>query len=221
MPITNVAKHAGFTIIELLVALSINILLFTALLTVFTANVSHYSKSLNIDTLNQQLQSALLIMSSDIRRAGYWANAQNDAGTDQNNNPFMTATTDIQTSGACILFTYDDNSNGTLPSISASYDDERYGYRLNGGILQARPPGALFSCAAGASNWENITNSSVLTITALTFTLNTQTLSTGSGTKSIAIRSVDISITGQLVNDTTITKTLTEHVRVRNDKFIP
>ena len=66
-----------------------------------------------------------------------------------------------------------------------------------------------------------MTNSNVINITALTFTLNTTTLTTGPGTRGVAIRSVDITLTGRLVNDATVTKTLTQHIRIRNDKFIP
>ncbi|MDR3476517.1 MAG: prepilin-type N-terminal cleavage/methylation domain-containing protein [Gammaproteobacteria bacterium] len=215
-------KQSGFTLPELVIALVVNIIVLAALVSIFVTNLQHYRKVINTNRLNQQLQTAMDIMSSDIRRAGFWSNASNDLNLDQNNNPFMTSTTDISvTGGNCILFTYDHNQNGALPSISASSDDERYGYRLNGQTLQSRPWGASFACNAAASAWENITDPNVLLITNLTFTLNTQTILTGPGTAGITIRSVDISMTGTLANDTTTTKTITEHVRIRNDKFIP
>ena len=213
--------HFGFTLIELIIAMGLSALLFTALLAIFISNLTHYNKVISTNHLNQQLQTTLQLMANDIRRAGYWANAKNDIGLDQNNNPFMTSSTDVSVNNTnnCILFTYDHGKNGTLPSISNSIDDDRYGFQLSNQTVQARPPGATFVCSA--SDWENVTDPGIVKITALTFTLTTQTLTTGPGTQGIKMRSVDISITGQLASDSTVSNTLTQHVRIRNDKFIP
>lgn len=206
-----------------MVVLAINTVLFAGLIAIFIANVDHYTNVVDINRLNQQLQSTLDLMSDEIKRAGYSATASNDVGLDQNTNPFMTATTDISVNAAnnCILFTYDHSGDGALPSISSSYDDERYGFRLTNQAVQGRPPGASFSCAASASAWENLTDTNYVTISNLTFTLTQNTVTTGPGTRGITMRSVDITITGALVSNPSITKTLTQHVRVRNDKFIP
>ncbi len=214
---------AGFTLVEMMTALVINAILFTALMGVFIANINHYNKTINTSRLYQELEMSLQLMSNDIRRAGYWANAANDIGTGLNNNPYVVSGVDISVNGSnnCILLAYDKNSDGSLPAISSAYDDERYGFRLSGNAVQTRPPGATFSCTASSSAWENMTDPNVVKITALTFTLNTSTYSTGPGPAAITMRSVDISITGQLANDATITKTLTQHVRIRNDKYIP
>jgi prepilin peptidase dependent protein B len=211
----------GFTFTELMVALTLNAILFVALIGIFIANISHYKKTMNENRLNLQLESALIFMANDIRRAGYWANSSGDIGTAQNNNPFMVSgSTDITVSGGnCILFTYDHGSTGALPAISSSSDDYRYGFKLSNNAIQARPQGAGFTC--GSTDWENITDTKVVTITALSFNLNTSSVVIGPGTRGINIRSVDISVTGQLASDATVTKTLSEHVRIRNDKFIP
>lgn len=217
------SKQTGFTLVELVIALGLNLVVVVALLGIFIANLNHYRSVLNANMLYQQLQTAMDIMTSDIRRAGYWANASNDAHLDQNNNPFMASGLDVSVpaGNTCILFSYDHNNNGTLPSIGSGSDDERYGYRLSGTAIQTRPWGASFSCAAAASAWENMTDTNIVNVTALTFTLTTQTINTGPGTAGITLRSVDISLTGRLVSDSTVTKTLTQHVRIRNDKFIP
>lgn len=223
LTISKFSRSAGLSLIELMIALAINGVLFTALMAVFIANINHYHQSLNNSRLNQELQTALGIMAADISRAGYWGNAHNDIGTHQNNNPFQASGADVTVSGSndCILFTYDYNGNGTLPTIASGNEDERYGFRVNNQTLQARPPGATFSCSAPSSDWENMTNPNVIHITNLGFTLTTTSITTGPGTKGIALRSVDITLTGQLANDATVTKTLTQHVRIRNDKFIP
>jgi len=213
-------RNAGFTLVEILIALVINILLLLALTSLFSSAVNHYNKISNVNLLNQQLQAAMQVMVNDIRRAGYWGNAQNDVGTHTNNNPFQVAATDVTVTGSCILFSYDYNSDGSIPTITSASDDERYGFRLNSSILQARPRGATFDCAAAASAWENVSNPTIITITGLTFTLNSTTVPSGAVSNSLRIRSVDISLTGQLATDATVTKTLTQHVRLRNDKFV-
>lgn len=213
-------KDAGFTLIEIMIALMINAFLFAGLITIFIVNLDHYQRMLDMSQLNEQLQAAMQVMTNDIRRAGYWSNAQNDIGTNQNNNPFMASGLDLSISGSnCILFSYDHSKNGLLPTISASYDDERYGFRLNGGAVQMRPPGAAFDCSASATTWENVTEPLIITITNLGFTLNQQSLPLNNA--SLLVRSVDINLTGKLVSDPTIIKTLTMHVRIRNDKFVP
>lgn len=219
----KLTNHHGFTLTELLVALVLNAFLLIGLVSIFTSNLNHYRTSISVDRLNGQLEAAMLLMTDDIRRAGYWSNATNDIGTDQNNNPFMTSSTNISVnnSGNCILFTYDKNQNGSLPSISSSYDDERYGFRLRSQAIQARPPGASFSCTASTNAWENITDSNIIEITALNFTLTKTTLTVGPDTQGIVSRSVDITLTGRLSSDHSITRTLTQHVRIRNDKFTP
>lgn len=211
----------GFSLVELLTALAINAILFAGLITIFLSNIDHHRQTINGNRLNQQLQTAMAIMSNEIRRAGYWANAQNDIGSTTNNNPFVASGVDITVNGSgnCILFAYDHDDDGSLPAISASIDDERYGFRISGNALQARPPGASFSCTAAADAWENITDTNIIQVTALSFTLNTTSIAVGPGNKNLVIRSVDISLTGRLTSDTSVTKTVTKHVRVMNDKF--
>jgi prepilin peptidase dependent protein B len=215
-------KNNGFTFIELMIALVVNLVLFGGLITIFLSNINHYRTDINTNRLNQQLQTIMLMMTNEIRRAGYWANAQNDLGSAVNNNTFMATANDITVNAGnnCILFTYDSNSNGSLPAIAANTDDERYGFRLNGQTLQTRTFGAPYDCTTAAGNWDNITDSNIIQITNLTFTLNQNTITTGPGNKGITQRSVDISMTGQLTSNTAITKTITKHVRIMNDKFI-
>jgi prepilin peptidase dependent protein B len=214
-------RSQGYTFTELMIAVVLNAFLLSALIAIFASNLQHYRRTLAANQLNEQLQSAMKLMTDSIRRAGYWANARNDVNTNQNNNPFMAAGLDVSvTGGSCILFSYDRDNNGSLASISSGTNDERYGYRLTSQAIQARPPGAAFACNAAASAWENITDPNIINITALSFTLNQTTL-TIVGTTALVVRSVDISITGQLVSDSSVTKTITQHVRIRNDKFVP
>jgi prepilin peptidase dependent protein B len=220
--LTMPQKQSGLTLPEILIALTLNVLIFTALISIFIGNLKHHRDSLNATRLTQNLQSVLNVMGDDIVRAGYWANARTDIGTNLNNNPFMASGVDLAiTGGNCILFAYDHDSNGSLPSISSASDDERYGFRLVNQAIQARPPGATFACNAANNAWENMTDTNLMQITNLTFTLTSTTIATGPGSRSLLMRVIDISVTGQLTSNTSITRTLTKRIKIRNDKFIP
>lgn len=215
--------NSGITLIELLIALTINVILLAGVINVISLAVGHENKLSDQNQLNQQLQTVMQLMANDIRRAGYWANARTDLATGKNTNPFMATTTNLQVNSTndCILFTYDAANNGSLPAISNTGDDDRYGYRLVGAILQARPPGATFSCTAPATEWENLLDPTRIKITNFTVTLSQHLVPNNAPAAKLAMRSVDISITGQLINDATVTKTLSQHIRVRNDQLLP
>lgn len=212
--------RAGFSLVELLVAMAINILIVLALVDIFSSNIKNYNLVVNADTLKQQMQLAMQTMSNDIRRAGYWGNAKSAINAKANINPFMSGTTDVDVSaGNCILFSYDYNSDGNLPSISSTEDDERYGFRLVNQTLQSRPPGAAFSCTAATTAWDNMTNPNIMQISNLSFALSTVTVPVGATSALTHLRTITITMTGNLVQDSSVTITMTQVVRIRNDKF--
>ena len=205
-----------------MVGLAIGTIVLGAAVTIFLTASKHSRDTINSARLNQELQTAVQMMSEDIRRAGYWGQAITGIDSGSNDNPFMTTATDItiNASNNCILLTYDRDSDGVLPNIGTGTDDERYGYRLSNQALQSRPTGASFSCTAAASDWENITDPNVVQITAFTVT-NNQSSVPIDAVSNLILRRIDISVTGQLTTDTSYSKTLVNSIRVRNDKFVP
>lgn len=218
--------NQGYTFIELMVALVISAGLLTGLLAMYSTNVKHSSSALHASRLHEELQASMSTMANDIRRAGYSANASNDLATGSNNNPFMASGTDVTiVGGNCITFAYDQDKDGSLPTIGTAGDDERYAYRLSNQAIQTRISNSEFSCTAPSTSWEDITDPSIVSITALAFTKTERTVELNadvtSNTAEMRLRSVDISLTGQLVSDASVTETLSHRVRIRNDKFAP
>lgn len=212
-------RHYGVTLIEMLVALVVGSLVLASLISFYVFIAQHSKRSLEITRLDQELYLAMDVMSHDVRRAGYWANAQNDIGTGTLTNPFMQTDTDLQVSSSndCILFSYDKNSDGTLPALGAA-NDERYGFRLSGNVIQYRIVSGSFACDS-ASGWEDLTDPNIINVTNLSFTVNTDRLSLGGG-DFLDKRNVTISLTASLTNDANITRTLSRQITVRNSKFI-
>jgi type IV pilus assembly protein PilW len=134
----------------------------------------------------------------------------------------------------------------TPPAVD---NDERLGFMLSGVILKMRKYGATNEDCSNGSEWETISEPEV-EITGLTFTLaesplNVTAMSDGTGDANgnglcdtgetcntctrdgtapdpacLYVRKVTISLSARLRDDNTVTQTITEQVRVRNDKFL-
>ncbi len=212
------STQTGYSLIELMISITLGLFITSGSIVVLVNTMRNSHESLKLVRLNYDMQTAMNLMINDIRRAGYWSNAVNDMDSGANNNPFMQAGTDISISAGnnCILLTYDDDKNGTLPAVNTAGGDKRYGYRLSGQILQTRPVTADFDCTATTNTWDDLTDG-IITNFSVT---ETDTVAPITGTAStVTIRYITVTMTGQLDDDPVITRTLTQTVRVRNDKL--
>ncbi|MCD6048078.1 MAG: hypothetical protein K0S08_1725 [Gammaproteobacteria bacterium] len=214
----------GFTLIELLVVLVITGILLSSLISAYLSIAQKDRAAMDTMRLDRSLHATMSLMASDISRAGFWANASSGVKTGTNNNPFMTNSVTINSTNDCILLTYDRDGDGSLPSTGTGNDDERYGFRLMNDAIQGRPSGATFDCTASASAWENITDPDTIRITQLNFSQANNAVDidgVATGTATIAVRTITITITGQLVSNPSVSKTLTDTVKIRNNKYAP
>lgn len=212
-------QQRGFTMVELLMGLGVGIFLLGSGIYLYSVLMSSFYSLLASNRLELQMTSAMNSMVTNIRRAGYYASAVGNIAQGSNTNPFMASAVDLQTpSSSCILFAYDADVNSALPATNSTTSDERFGYRLSGTVVQGRPlTDSAFSCSSGV--WENLTDPNLIQITNLTFTISPTVVTLNAIGNTLVIRNVTISITGRLANDATVTRTMTETVRVRNDKF--
>jgi prepilin peptidase dependent protein B len=250
-------KQAGFTLIEIMIALLIGLIIVGATISIYITTVGSSSSTINSVRLNHDLESVMTLMLNDIKRSGYWGGATTDA--DSRNNPFTSETTNetnIQirnlaapttalTTGNCILYTYDTNSNGVVDS------NEYYGFRLNGNTINMRLSGSAndpADCTDG--NWHEFVDGNKLKITALQFSflpfaaappfpalpatsrclnvttdISTDTNPTActgaaSGNNLAEKRVVNIRLSGTLTSDPTVIKSLSGTVEVRNNRVL-
>ncbi|MEM4724522.1 MAG: prepilin-type N-terminal cleavage/methylation domain-containing protein [Candidatus Hadarchaeum sp.] len=212
------SSNKGFTLTELLVAMVVGLFIVGGTLAIYATTVSANAGFIRTARLNQELRAAVDLISRDIRRAGYRHDAQNDClgvgyvAYNTNCTAFNAIT--ITASGSQIEFAYDETS-GNAGVID---NGESHGYRLSGGVIQSK--------VHDGSNyvWQDVTDGSNIVVTSLLFTPNTQTIDldgAGPGTASINIRTIAISISGRLAADSSVTRQLTEIVRLRNDAFTP
>lgn len=227
-------KHNGFSLVELMIAITLGLVIVTGVLSLFLSAVRSNSDNLKATRLHQELRTAMAVMVRDIRRAGAWARAADSVVTPAA-NPFTDTanTTDLTindatatVTGNCITYTYDTPPPPPSPPINPPTppnglidNDEYYGFRLSSSAVQMRTGGASagsHGCTAGS--WEGLTDPDTTTITALTFTRRETPVALGGGGNRI-IRDVTITLTGVSATDATVSRTLIENVRIPNDRY--
>jgi prepilin peptidase dependent protein B len=268
----KMTNQRGFTLTEIIIAVAIGLVVTSGVIGVFLAVSGSSTDTLKRSKLNGQVTGAIEVMANDIKRAGFWGAMGIDESVTPDINPFnqLNSTTlevrsvasdalvpvsDYVTGGAnnggdCIVYTYDANEDGLLEAAADNTDI--VGFRLESGVIQMRLNGDATvathnSCADASGNWQNLTDSNLISITELTFQLGNsvcinnaepdgidtdtangiddaaeadcyqQPPTVGDGQNTVEIREVRITITGVLIGDPLTSITLTEDVLIRNN----
>lgn len=230
----------GFSLVELMIAVTIGLLLLAAVSQVYVNTVNTSSDTLKAARVNQALRAAMDVMVRDIQRAGYNFSTTSSTGAVTNPNPFMaganalkiSGSTADDASGSCITYTYDRDNNTTVD------DTEKMAFYLSNNAILMRNGGSGNSDSCSPGSAEGITDSNEVTITALNFALTTHCINTAvapasstnyantdctvntpaAGNALIKPRQITISITGQPAkNGAAMQRTITDTVHVRND----
>lgn len=236
-------NQKAFTLIELMIAILIGALVIGATLTIYVTTIRGSSNTLKLTRLNQDLGVTMLIMTNDIRRAGYWGGAI--VGANLTLNPFSdVAVRDIgdavignptvaPVTGNCITYAYDadayDDPAYDPDADSATPDaDEYFGFRLNNGAVQIKTSGTTSTdaqCDDGV--WVNLTDPDEINVTELTFTLSAENSATNSTGNIVVARQVSVRIEAELVSDADINTQLEDEnavndvVKIRNNLIVP
>lgn len=187
--------QTGLTLIELMIALVLGVLVSAGVITVFITNVKSTTENIKMVHLNQELRSVMNFISGEIKRAGYSANS------DEN---YMSAW-DTSTAN-CVIYSYDQNADGSVYAAGT----DRLGFRLSGNVISWGQ--SITSCTAPVLNWQPLTDIGTANITALNITPNPIVAGT------VTINQIEVSIVGETsLNPDTVTRTITEIIRVRNE----
>lgn len=226
MLITMHSRQHGYSLIELMLTLTLGMIVVGGALAMYMSTFSANSSALKIARLNSELRSAMAFVTRDLKRAGYWNGA--DAAVQNNtlqNNPFFTTdpVTRVSTNTAndspavtyeCILFSYDLNSNGAFNS-----PDEALGYRHDNAKKAIEVRRSAKNCAE--TGWEDLSDPDVIEITKfeiLDMSPGAVSVTNGATTTTIQQRQFTIEITGRLKADTSVQRTIRETVRLRNER---
>jgi type IV pilus assembly protein PilW len=180
-----VNHNAGFSIVELLISISLGLVVLVAITAMFGSTIKGSTQTLRSARLNQDLTTTMSIMSGEIRRAGYSAGTRlygdngansgdvND-GTDDEVDIEITSTDD----GGCILYSYDRGDGSGGSPDGTIQNSERNGVKIyevsaEGKAIWVRNSCSGTSCDTscdhGVGNWVRLTDPTVIEITSLTF----------------------------------------------------
>jgi type IV pilus assembly protein PilW len=164
MSIQSSGHQRGFSLIELMVSITLGLIVLAALAALLGLTVRGSTETLRSARLNQDLSAVLEVMANDIRRAGY-----TDGQVEYDD-----ATRDLALpSTSCLVYSYNRNSDSASGAPDTNIDNaELNGFELRGGAVRMRRAcgGAACSTGCGTGAWEAITDPAVITITGLTLT---------------------------------------------------
>lgn len=229
-------KQTGFSLIELMIAMTIGLFILGGTVAIFGALTRVSSETLRASRLNHDLRSTMELMVADIRRAGYWSGLTPDTVAA---NPFTAAAVDIalgeaggQPANSCILYAYDIGVDGVVDDGSAGTTNDRFGFRLRNGVVEMRAGGAGdFNCDDG--QWEALTQANSVQVTALAFDADgslcinagyspgvlCDSVTPVSEDVLVTVREVNIRLEAENPTTPNIRASLVNTVRVKNDKI--
>ena len=212
--ISSYRSQRGYSLIELMISITIGLLIMAAVLTMYVSIVKSDRDNLKAIRLNQDLRAAMGLIVRDLRRAEYnfGAAAIILGGTA---SPFTNFT--HVPANSCFHYSYDENKDG----VSAG---ESFGFRLNVNGLDGAIQSSTNTTDCTDGTWFPLTDEFLTNISAFTFidTPSIVILDPGSPgppvipEKSITTHQITITITANLIKDPTVIRTITETVEVRN-----
>lgn len=221
-PMAPRPRQHGLSMVELLVGMAIALFIVASGTTLLAGNLRENRSLLLEARLMQDLRTAADVITRDLRRAGAWAGATDgvwSAGASGvRSNPYAALAPDSAASNAVSYrYSRDATENNAVDS------NEQFGFRLRAGVIEMQ---------LGADNWQALTDAGTLSVTVFSVTpevrqvslqplcANTCPIGSSACPPHQQVRSLALVITGQLVNDARMTRSLHSQVRVRNDAVI-
>ena len=199
-------RQQGISLVEMMIALALGMIVVGAAMAIYVSAFSANSTQMRMSRLNNDLRSVMTQITRDLRRAGYhnWSLATH-ASRNYLTNPQATPT--ITASASTTQYDEDSNSAAANSEIYAFQWADTDGDTIND-TIQAR---------IGSGGWTNLTDPDVIRITNFVITNNSPAAINPTGAvAAITIPVYAIEITGQLVADATIQRSIRETVRARN-----
>lgn len=230
LPAARRRRQRGVTLTELMIGITVGLIVTAGTLGLFAGQMRSNRDLLTSARLNTEVRATMDTMVRDLRRASYWGASESGTWFPGNTlvaaNPF--AELDTTVSGQ-ITYRYDVDNDGELD------DGEVFRLALDGDAGTV----ALHTLSAGGAvtNTVPITDPDVTEVTALEFEEpdpirfgTTTCLNAGAGPvpavpavppePRIEIRQVTITLTARLRAEPAVTRTMTEAVRLRNDRVV-
>jgi type IV pilus assembly protein PilW len=216
-------RERGLSLVELMVGLTIGLFIVAGTLTLFANQVNSSRLLLQQARLQQEMRSAMDLVTRDLRRAGAWDNAvlgtvASGGGTVTMANDYAQIDFDPKVNPELIQHRF--TRDATTPRVTENNttdSDEQFGFKRDGDLLRM---------LLGGSGWQPITDPAVIKVTKFEIKDNgsfkvplPNACSSGCGATCPAlwVRQYVLTLTAELATDSSIKRTLSTTVRPRND----
>jgi len=219
-------RQTGITLIETMIGLALSMIVVTSMVSLMGNSLGSATRIIQMTQLSDELRNTMSMLTRDVRRANYNANsykcyANSDCGTDGIGLNIGEITVD---GTDCLIFNLDRDQDGSTNSYRAG------GFRLADdgtgvGYIEMWVGDAAATPACGdnfgAANWIALTDSRFVDITTFFIdgsnSLTASLTEEGGGTLNQRTRRINVQIVGELITDDTITRTMEDTIKVRND----
>ena len=231
-------RQRGVTLVELMIGITLGLFVMAGVTTVYIATIKTSAQTIKATRLNQEIRTVMSVLSSEVRRAGYWNAVVTGIGNLATvPNPFTVLdSSDIQildyNTGTqnCILYSFDADENGLLGT------NEIFGFRMDddNGVIDATTASPTDTSDCSSGTWENFTDENVITVTDITFSNDSSqcrnnsdttnadcyTTAPANGDTTVETGLVTVTIEAHLKGDTTSRKSLTDTINIRNYRVV-
>ena len=212
----------GVLLIELMIGITIGLLIAAAAVTFVAGHLNDNRRLLLESRLMQDLRTAADIIARDLRRAGYWASAFDGIALAGQAAPVATnpyaalAPSSAASDSVSFGYSRDTTENNLVDS------NEQFGFRLRNGALEIQ---------LGAGNWQALTDTGTLLVTAFRVTPTVQQVELGDACAAacpvgsatcpprLNVRSLAVEISGRALADAAVVRTVRSSVRLRADSM--
>ena len=220
-------KQNGMSLMEILIAMSLSLVVTASMVALMSNSLGSTARIIKMTRLSDDMRIAMQMMSRDVRRTSYNANAMYcyanlDCGTD--GAATLAGDITINAGNECFTFLTDRDSDGD------STENDAGGFRRVStggvGVIEMWTGDAAPDCtvAAGAGSWVQITNPDNMDIFAFSvdddLSYTQEIFNDGTNSLSQRIRKIRMNMRGRLVMDNTIVRRIEDVIAVRNDLLL-
>lgn len=219
-------RQAGFSLMETVVAMALSLLVTATMVLTMSSSLGNTSRILDMTKLSSDLRSTMMMLTRDIRRTSYNANALLCYGNEDchsDGSVTMPGDVVINAGNNCFTFLMDRDHDGDSTENAAG------GFRLvnagTTGAIEMWTGNNAPNCAAtNNADWVRVTNAASMDITnfnvdnSLSYTQ--EIYNDGTTVISQRVRKLRFTIDGRLVNHNQITRRIEDVITLRNDLIL-
>ena len=221
------ARQTGFSLMEVIISMGLSLFVTAAMVALMSNSMGNAARVINMTKLSDDLRSTMQLMTRDVRRSSYNANAimcygNDDCGTD--GSVTLPADIVISDDAGCFTFLLDRNHDGN--SITDAPGGFRRVVENNVGYIQMWTGTGAANCAADpdADGWQAVTDLTTMNITAFNvdnaLSYDQEIFNDGVTTITQRVRKLRLAIRGELIIASGVNRRIEDVISVRNDLLL-